>query len=183
MSNAEVWKFCNTEKAIFLKLGNTLKEKENRVPGQKTLFPIVLLTLIYQGSFHYKHTMWFHFETTWKRSFPRRFNVEYTWGVCRESLELLHFFALDIPFNVAWLTSWNSFSMRNIKMLIWNYQLLYCETFNSKLAGEARKDVVKEFDIVTWVSFYILQILFGVWMLMWITLYLQKELGTLRCIL
>ena len=159
------------------------KKKKIGFLGKKTLFPIVLLNLIYQGSFHYKHTMWFHFETTWKRSFPRRFNVEYTWGVCRESLELLHFFALDIPFNVAWLTSWNSFSMRNIKMLIWNYQLLYCEMFNSKLAGEARKDVVKEFDIVTWVSFYILQILFGVWMLMWITLYLQKELGTLRCIL
>ena len=25
----------------------------------------------------------FHVETTWKRSFPRRFNVEFTWRVCR----------------------------------------------------------------------------------------------------
>ena len=25
----------------------------------------------------------FHVETAWKRSFPRRFNVEYTWYVCR----------------------------------------------------------------------------------------------------
>ena len=25
----------------------------------------------------------FHVETTWKRTFPRRFNVEYTWSVCR----------------------------------------------------------------------------------------------------
>ena len=25
----------------------------------------------------------FHFKTTWKRSFPRRFNVESTWCVCR----------------------------------------------------------------------------------------------------
>ena len=25
----------------------------------------------------------FHVETTWKRPFPRRFNVEYTWCVCR----------------------------------------------------------------------------------------------------
>ena len=24
----------------------------------------------------------FHVETTWKRLFPRRFNVEYTWSVC-----------------------------------------------------------------------------------------------------
>ena len=26
----------------------------------------------------------FHFETIWKRLFPRRFNVEYTWYVFRE---------------------------------------------------------------------------------------------------
>ena len=26
----------------------------------------------------------FHAETMWKRSFPRRFNVESTWCVCRE---------------------------------------------------------------------------------------------------
>ena len=25
----------------------------------------------------------FHVEATWKRSFPRRFNVEYMWSVCR----------------------------------------------------------------------------------------------------
>ena len=25
-----------------------------------------------------------HVETTWKRSFQHRFNVEYTWCVCRE---------------------------------------------------------------------------------------------------
>ena len=25
----------------------------------------------------------FHVETTWKRPFPRRFNVEYMWCVCR----------------------------------------------------------------------------------------------------
>ena len=25
----------------------------------------------------------FHVETTWKRSFPSRFNVKYTWSVCR----------------------------------------------------------------------------------------------------
>ena len=25
----------------------------------------------------------FHVETTWKRSFPRRFNVEHKWSVCR----------------------------------------------------------------------------------------------------
>ena len=27
----------------------------------------------------------FHVETTWKRSFLRRFNVEYTWCVCRDT--------------------------------------------------------------------------------------------------
>ena len=27
----------------------------------------------------------FHVETTWRRSFPRRFNVEYKWSVCREN--------------------------------------------------------------------------------------------------
>ena len=27
----------------------------------------------------------FHVEETSKRSFPRRFNVEYTWRVCREA--------------------------------------------------------------------------------------------------
>ena len=27
----------------------------------------------------------FHVKTTWKRSFPRRFIVEYTWCVCRDS--------------------------------------------------------------------------------------------------
>ena len=27
----------------------------------------------------------FHVETTWKRPFPRRFNVEYTWYVCRDA--------------------------------------------------------------------------------------------------
>ena len=26
----------------------------------------------------------FHVETTWKRPFPRRFNVESKWSVCRE---------------------------------------------------------------------------------------------------
>ena len=26
----------------------------------------------------------FHVETTWKRPFPDRFNVEYVWCVCRE---------------------------------------------------------------------------------------------------
>ena len=26
----------------------------------------------------------FHVETTWKRSFPRLFNVKYTWCVCRK---------------------------------------------------------------------------------------------------
>ena len=25
----------------------------------------------------------FHVETTWKRSFPRRFNMEFMWCVCR----------------------------------------------------------------------------------------------------
>ena len=30
----------------------------------------------------------FHVETTWKRSFPRRFNVEYTWNVCRVSFSV-----------------------------------------------------------------------------------------------
>ena len=29
-------------------------------------------------------TRGFHVETTWKRSFPRRFNVESTWCVCRQ---------------------------------------------------------------------------------------------------
>ena len=26
----------------------------------------------------------FHFETTWKHSFPRRFNMEFTWCISRE---------------------------------------------------------------------------------------------------
>ena len=26
----------------------------------------------------------FHVETTWKRPFPRRFNMEYSWSVCRD---------------------------------------------------------------------------------------------------
>ena len=30
----------------------------------------------------------FHVETTWKRSFSRCFNVEYTWFVCREATKL-----------------------------------------------------------------------------------------------
>ena len=30
----------------------------------------------------------FHVETTWKWSFPRRFNVEYTGSVCRDILKL-----------------------------------------------------------------------------------------------
>ena len=29
----------------------------------------------------------FHVETRWKQSFPHRFNVEYTWYVCRSILE------------------------------------------------------------------------------------------------
>ena len=28
----------------------------------------------------------FHVETTWKQPFSRRFNVEYTWCVCREDI-------------------------------------------------------------------------------------------------
>ena len=32
----------------------------------------------------------FHVETTWKRPFPRRFNMESTWCVCRvEDLEIV----------------------------------------------------------------------------------------------
>ena len=31
----------------------------------------------------------FHVETTWKRIFSRRFNVEYTWFVCREFVSYL----------------------------------------------------------------------------------------------
>ena len=27
----------------------------------------------------------FHVKATWKRPFPRRFNVEYTWCVCMEA--------------------------------------------------------------------------------------------------
>ena len=31
----------------------------------------------------------FHLETTWKRSFPRRFKVEYTCCVCREYIAFI----------------------------------------------------------------------------------------------
>ena len=33
----------------------------------------------------------FHVETTWKRRFSRRFNVEYTWCVCRDEVFLESF--------------------------------------------------------------------------------------------
>ena len=32
----------------------------------------------------------FHVETRWKRPFPRRFNVESTWCVCREAMGYDH---------------------------------------------------------------------------------------------
>ena len=32
----------------------------------------------------------FHVETMWKRSFPRHFNVEYTWSVCRVTVKKFH---------------------------------------------------------------------------------------------
>ena len=39
--------------------------------------------LIKSGTFPTNTPRVHHVEKTWKRSFPRRFNVEYTWYVCR----------------------------------------------------------------------------------------------------
>ena len=40
----------------------------------------------YMGTFPTNTPCIFHVETTWKRPFPRRFNVEYTWCVCRVNI-------------------------------------------------------------------------------------------------
>ena len=40
---------------------------------------------IFIGKIPTNSTREFHVETTWKRSLPPRFNVEYTWCVCREA--------------------------------------------------------------------------------------------------
>ena len=42
----------------------------------------------------------FHVETTWKRPFPSRFNVEYTWCVCRVMGDLFSIFWWIILMNV-----------------------------------------------------------------------------------
>ena len=39
----------------------------------------------------------FHVETTWKPPFPRRFNVEYAWCVCREVTYFHHFGSIREP--------------------------------------------------------------------------------------
>ena len=62
---------------------------------RKIWFIIIMIIIIFLTKIAMKHTMQvtqyptntprvFHVEKTWKRSFPRRFNVEeYTWCVCR----------------------------------------------------------------------------------------------------
>ena len=38
----------------------------------------------------------YHVETMWKRPFPRRFNVEYTWCVCR--VPTIDFFDMSLSY-------------------------------------------------------------------------------------
>ena len=48
----------------------------------------------------------FHFETTWKRSFQRRFNVEYSWCVCRVFLVKSHVTRLLLNEIFIWICNW-----------------------------------------------------------------------------
>ena len=98
--SANPTKCSNTLKQL---AGSTLSQETNfwnvsrvlKKSIRKIWFIIIMIIIIFLTKIAMKHTMQvtqystntprvFHVEKTWKRSFPRRFNVEeYTWCVCR----------------------------------------------------------------------------------------------------
>ena len=69
----------------------------------------------------------FHVETTWKRSFPRRFNMEYTWSVCRVNIFEASCFQHSKIFQVA----------------AWNYKSLMTKLFMEKTLKMKTASLIK----------------------------------------
>ena len=61
----------------------------------------------------------FHVETTWKRPFPRRFNMEFTWCVCSRCSDGVGKHAITKSWTVICQTSRTFFTLNYLKALLW----------------------------------------------------------------
>ena len=60
----------------------------------------------------------FHVETTWKRLFPRRFNMEYTWCIYKEDLTENRCWRVGEPYQMIQLNKILCTTNMNLKTLL-----------------------------------------------------------------